>query len=76
MLAVGEYAVVTEDLVPWSVRAGDVGVVSRCDVSANGRYLVRFSTFDGRSPFELSVHQSNVRPVSDRDRLCVRDRQA
>lgn len=75
MIKEHDQVVLTTDLPEYNFHAGDVGVVVH--IYSDGRaYEIEFFALDGRTLDVVTVEAAQVRPVSSRDVLHVRERSA
>lgn len=72
MIQEHERAVLTVDLPEYNLRAGDVGTVVHVYSDSNG-YEIEIFALDGRTLDVVTVEADQVRPVSRRDVLHVRE---
>lgn len=72
MLHEHKRAVLTVDLLEYNLRAGDVGTIVHV-YGDNAGYEVEFFALDGRTLDVVTVEADQVRPVSRRDVLHVRE---
>jgi hypothetical protein len=75
MIKEHERVVLTEDLPEHDLKAGDVGVVVHI-YSDGAAYELEIFALDGHTLDVVTVEASQVRPVSRRDVLHVRERSA
>jgi hypothetical protein len=72
MIREHERVILTSDILEQGLKAGDVGTVVH--LYADGRaYEVEFFALDGRTLHVTTLEASQVRPVSRRDMLHVRE---
>jgi hypothetical protein len=75
MIKEHEQVVLTADLPEYDLKAGDVGVVVHI-YSDGEAYELEIFALDGRTLDVVTVEAAQVRPVSRRDVLHVRERTA
>ncbi|MCI0710809.1 MAG: DUF4926 domain-containing protein [Chloroflexi bacterium] len=75
MIKEHEQVVLTTDLPGYDLKAGDVGVVVHI-YSDGEAYELEIFALDGRTLDVVTVEAEQVRPVSKRDILHVRERSA
>jgi len=72
MIREHERAILTADLSEHGLKAGDVGIVIHI-YSDGGAYEMEFFVLDGHTLDVVTVEADQVRPVSRRDVLHVRE---
>lgn len=73
MIKEHEQVVLTVDIPEYDLKAGDVGIVVH--IYSDGQaYELEFFTLDGNTLDVVTVETSQVRPISQRDVLHVRER--
>jgi hypothetical protein len=73
MIREHERAVLTNDLPEHGLKAGDVGTIVHL-YSDGTAYEIEFFALDGRTLDVVTVEADQVRPVSHRDVMHVRER--
>jgi hypothetical protein len=72
MIQEHERAILTSDLPEHGLKAGDVGTVVHC-YRDEAAYEIEFFALDGRTLNVVTVEADQLRPVSHRDMLHVRE---
>ena len=64
--------VLTNDIEEYGLKQGDIGAVVHCYADGNA-YEVEFVTAEGRTNSVLTLTDTDIRPMKDREILHVRE---